>query len=605
MQCQQCQAPNRDGAQFCRQCGTRLESPCPACGAAVESESRFCDACGAAVQRVTATELSRFASPESYTPRHLAEKILTSRAALEGERKQVTVLFCDIAGSTALAERIGPEAMHGLLNRFFELALAEVHRHEGTINQFLGDGFMALFGAPLAHENHARCAAFAALGIREALQERRAEVGGAEGVRLTVRIGLNTGFVVVGKIGDNLRMDYTAIGDTSHLAARLQQVAEPGIILAAEATHRLVEVFVESTYAGTHEIKGKTEPQRVYRLEARKRGAARFDAARRRGLTRFVGRERELDTLERSWRETRAGTLRVVNVVGEAGIGKSRLVYELRQRLEGQGALLLQGHCIADGRSTPFLPFIEVVRTTFRIVADDVPAETARRLSRGLEILGLKPGDHLPFLLNLLGLPVEGEELRGLDGVIIGARTREALQEMLRERCRLSPVLMFIDDLHWIDTASAELITRVVRHEPSMPLLFVGACRPEYRPPWTQHAGVSELRLGPLSEEGCAHLVRNRLETDDAPRDLVGFVIEKAEGNPLFAEEIIQYLLESGTVCRSAAGFVFSGSPDGGRVPGTLGDLIMARVDRVTPPGSASATASSGSCRATSSTWRP
>ncbi|MEK7386190.1 MAG: adenylate/guanylate cyclase domain-containing protein [candidate division NC10 bacterium] len=228
---------------------------------------------------MTATELSRFASPESYTPRHLAEKILTSRAALEGERKQVTVLFCDIAGSTALAERIGPEAMHGLLNRFFELALAEVHRHEGTINQFLGDGFMALFGAPLAHENHARCAAFAALGIREALQERRAEVGGAEGVRLTVRIGLNTGFVVVGKIGDNLRMDYTAIGARSHLeeaARRARQVGMPGVLARSLLGLGLLSRAkgqIEEARRYLHEARALAEPLGSPLLDQRIRAA--------------------------------------------------------------------------------------------------------------------------------------------------------------------------------------------------------------------------------------------------------------------------------------------------------------------------------------------
>jgi class 3 adenylate cyclase len=271
--------------------------------------------------------------PLSYTPKHLAEKILTTRSALEGERKQVTVLFCDLANSTALAERVGSEAMHALLNRFFELALHQVHRYEGTINQFLGDGFMALFGAPLTHEDHARRAALAALGIQQGLGPLRADVERQHGVEFALRIGLNTGAVVVGRIGDNLRMDYTAIGDTTNLAARMQQLASPGEICVTEATYRVSGEPFEWQELGPRRVKGKTDPVRVYKLLSHRAVKSRFEAVAQRGLTPLVGRDPEVQQLLSAWEKARQGQGQVVSVVGEAGIGKSRLLHELKQWL--------------------------------------------------------------------------------------------------------------------------------------------------------------------------------------------------------------------------------------------------------------------------------
>jgi class 3 adenylate cyclase len=271
--CPRCQHENPVGARFCVGCGSRLGTQCAACGAELPDGARFCPGCGRAVETPAAADVR--SAPEGYTPRHLAEKILTSRSAMEGERKPVTVLFCDLVSSTALAERLGPDRMHVLLSRFFETALGEVHRYEGTVNQFLGDGFMALFGAPLAHEDHARRAVLAALDIRRAIDACPVALDSGEDVRLVLRMGLHTGFVVVGAIGDNLRMDYTAVGDTTHLAARLQQAAEPGRILVSDATARLVEGYAALTPRGPMAIRGRTEPLVVHELTGAARGAPR------------------------------------------------------------------------------------------------------------------------------------------------------------------------------------------------------------------------------------------------------------------------------------------------------------------------------------------
>ena len=322
MQCPQCQQENPPQAKFCLACGVRLTLACSACGTELPAGARFCLACGQPVQ-LPDTVQSRPAAPVAYTPKHLAEKILTSRSALEGERKQVTVLFCDLANSTALAERLGPETMHTLLNHFFELALAEVHRYEGTINQFLGDGFMALFGAPLAHEDHARRAVLAALGVQQRLRQDGVEAesltGGTEDAppqQLSMRMGLNTGLVVVGSIGDNLRMDYTAVGDTTNLAARLQQLAQPGTILLSGTTARLVRSEARLEALEPVQVKGKTEPVTAWRVLGRLPRRSPLAGREERALSPFVGRERELITLHELLAQVEAGQGQVVGLAG-------------------------------------------------------------------------------------------------------------------------------------------------------------------------------------------------------------------------------------------------------------------------------------------------
>jgi class 3 adenylate cyclase/tetratricopeptide (TPR) repeat protein len=582
MECPGCQAPNREGALFCRECGRALGGACPRCGGGVEPGSVFCDACGTPVARPREGPGDRFKSPKSYTPPHLIERILSVGRTLEGERKQVTVLFCDIAGSIALAERLGAEAMHGLLNAFFELILAEVHRYEGTVNQFLGDGFMALFGAPLAHEDHARRAALAAVSIRRALAERRGAFGIPPESDLSLRMGLNTGTVVVGRIGDNLRMDYTAVGDTTHLAARLQQLAEPGTILMSEATHRLVAGTAESRFAGEREIRGWPARVPVYHLDG-VRPAPRFALAQQRGLTPLVGRDAELEALEAAFRDTAAGSLSAIDLVGEAGIGKSRVAYELRRRLPA-GTVCLQVHCTAYGRTTAFLPFAQTLRIAFEIGEADGPAVAREKLRRGLTALGLEARAELPFLLTLLGLEGDADALRGLDGEIVGARTREALLALLRARCRLSPTVLLVDDAHWIDRASEEFLLGVVDGVEAMPLLVICVYRPEYRPPWAGRPSVRELRLGPLSAERCRELVRHQLGGAAAPEAVVQRLAEESAGNPLFAEEMVRYLEESGRLERTDRGVVLRGDGPAIGVPATLHDLVMARVDRLAEP---------------------
>src|SRR5215813_9789438 len=334
MKCLRCQHENRPSAKFCEECAAPLVRTCSQCGVQLSPTAKFCSECAHPAGAPASSIASRFPVAEAYTPRHLAEKILTSKAALEGERKQVTVLFCDIVDSSRLAERLDPEAMHEVMDRALRLMAEAVHRYDGTVNQFLGDGLMALFGAPVALEDHAFRGVQAALAMRETLSGYGEQLKKDRAVELQLRLGLNTGLVVVGRIGDDLRMDYTAVGDTSHLASRVQGLAEPGTILITEATHRLVEGYVRTEGLGPVAIKGRREPVSVYRVLGRRRGRTRLEVSVDRGLTELVGRERDLAVLHECLARVRAGRGQVVGIVGEPGVGKSRLLYELRKSLE-------------------------------------------------------------------------------------------------------------------------------------------------------------------------------------------------------------------------------------------------------------------------------
>jgi class 3 adenylate cyclase len=375
--------------------------------------------------REVATDM--VAPPKGYTQTHLEEQIAAARGALEGERKQVTVLFCDIANSTALAERIGDEAMHTLLNKFFELSLGELHRYECTINQFGGDGFMAL--APVTHEDHARRAVLAALGIQRALRERKEELG--PGAReLAVRIGINTGSVVVGSIGDNLRMDYTAIGDTTNLAARLQQHAEPGAILISETTYRLVQDDVQADSLAPISVKGKTKPVPSYRVLAYIPKRSPLRGLGERALSEFVGRERDVVQLRSLLAEVQEGRGQVVGIVGEPGVGKSRLLYEFRQSLAGKPLTYLEGRCLSYGGSIPYLPILDIVRQNFGVLEADTGESVAERVRSGTEEVGLNPVEWSPIVLLFLGVREGTERLAALTPETVKARTFEMLRQM-------------------------------------------------------------------------------------------------------------------------------------------------------------------------------
>lgn len=564
MNCLRCQAQNEDSARFCEECGARLELPCPSCGEPVGVGKKFCRSCGAAL----APEPGRFASPKSYTPKHLAEKILTSKNVLEGERKQVTVLFCDIANSTVLAERVGPEAMHGLLEQFFELALTEIHRYEGTVNQFLGDGFMALFGAPVAHEDDARRAVLAALEMQRRVREHWSALQAGPADALSVRMGLNTGLVVVGKIGDNLRMDYTAVGDTTNLAARLQQLADPGTILISEATHRLVQGAVRVEKTEPLHLKGKDEPIVAYKLVGFGPRRSPLEERLTRAVVPFVGRERELAALRDLLAQVTVGQGQVVGVVGEPGMGKSRLLYEFRQTLVGKPLTYLEGRCVSYGSSIPYLPWLDILRNNCGIVDSDSPEAIADKVAFGLHEVGMDPEEWSMYLLHLLGVKERTERLEALSPEAIKARTFEALRQLSLRGSRRRPIIFLVEDAHWIDRTSEEYLATLVESLIAAPIFLITTYRPGYRPPWMDRSYATQITLRRLTVTDSTAVIRSILKTDTVPVSISETILNKAEGNPFFLEELSRALVEHGGAADRA-------------IPDTVQGVIMGRIDRL------------------------
>ncbi|MEK7387415.1 MAG: adenylate/guanylate cyclase domain-containing protein, partial [candidate division NC10 bacterium] len=545
MRCPACQAESRPGVKFCEECGAKLDATCPACGAQVPPGKKFCGQCGAALGGSATAE--RFWSPRAYTPAHLAERILKDRAALSGERKQVTVLFADVSGFTSLSERLDPEEVHALINRAFELMLAEIHRYEGTVNQFLGDGLMALFGAPIAHEDHAQRAAHAALGLQQALSRYRDELLAGRSIDFRLRLGLNTGLVVVGAIGDNLRMDYTAVGDTTNTAARMQQLAEPGRIVVAEATQRLIAPYFETRALGAIPVKGKSQPVAAYELAGARAAVSRLEARAARGLSPFVGREDALAMLERAWAQARRGRGQAVFVVGEAGMGKSRLLLEFRQRVGG-AATWIEGDCISFGQSVPFLPIVAMLKQNFGIEDQDDEPEIIAKIHRRVEFLGGEAASVEALLRYLLALDPGDPGVAAMDPVQRRARIVAAIQRLTAAGGRRRPVILVVEDAHWIDSASEDFLKSLTESLPGMAVLLIVTYRPLYQQPFGDRTYYWRIGLQPVDEEDAVRIVRATLGVAELPRELAVTIAGKAEGNPFFLEEIGRTLVETGAV---------------------------------------------------------
>jgi class 3 adenylate cyclase/tetratricopeptide (TPR) repeat protein len=505
--------------------------------------------------------------PLSYTPKHLAEKILTYRSALEGERKQVTVLFCDLANSTPIAERIGPEAMHTLLHRFFELALNEVHRYEGTINQFLGDGLMALFGAPLAHEDHARRAVFAALALQRTLKE--ADLGEPYGVECAFRMGLNSGLVVVGSIGDNLRMDYSAIGDTTNLAARLQQIAAPGMVLVSDSTSRLVQGAVRLEALPPVQVKGKMELVPLYKVLGTLPRRSPITSRGERILSPFVGRERELATLEALFTQVESGQGQVVGIVAEAGGGKSRLLYEFRHHLQDKQGTYLEGRCLSYGSTMPYHPLIDVLRNNCGISETESPETIIEKVRFALQEVGMDAEESAPYLLQLLGVKEGTESIAVFTPEAIRTRTFETLKQMSLKGSQQRPLIVEIEDLHWIDQTSEAYLSSLVESLTGASMLLLTTYRPDYRPPWVEKSYATQVSLPNLPPQQAITIVHSTGPQQALPQPLEQVIIEKAQGNPFFLEELTRAIIEHGDLQVERM------------VPDTIQGVLMARIDRL------------------------
>jgi class 3 adenylate cyclase/tetratricopeptide (TPR) repeat protein len=581
MRCPSCDLDNRAERRFCAECGAALAAICASCGASNQPGEKFCGGCGAALTASPPTAPTR--SPATYTPKHLAEKVLASRTALEGERKQVTVLFADVQGSMELTEQLDPEEWHRIMDRFLQLLAEGVHRFEGTVNQYTGDGIMALFGAPIAHEDHAQRACYAALHLRDELRSFAQELRRERGLDVATRIGMNSGEVVVGKIGDDLRMDYTAQGHTVGLAQRMEALAEAGKIYLTAATAKRIEGFFALEDLGEFKVKGATAPVHAYALEGLGRLRTRFDRSRARGLSRFVGRDDEMRGLESALARTEHGEGQVVAVVAPAGTGKSRLCFEFAEACRAKGLAVIEGQAVAHGRSIPLRPVLEMFRQRFGITEGETDLAAREKIAGALLLLDSSFGEILPAMFQFMGVPDPARPAPEIAPEAAQRRMLDHFRRVVQADTRDRTVVTLIEDLHWLDDASDRFIAELVEIAPATRMLVLLNFRSEYAAEWVKRSTVQQIALQPLGPEAVREMLAAAIGNRPTGRSLAERIHARTGGNPFFAEEIVQALIEDGSLVGTPGAYVLTREIDKVPLPETVQNVLAARIDRLTP----------------------
>ena len=578
VRCPSCGHSNRPDRRFCAECGSRLAPVCASCGTPAQPGEKFCGNCGASLIATWRTEKS----PAASTPRHLAEKILGSRSALEGERKQVTVLFADVKGSMELAESVDPEDWYRIMDRFFAILADGVHRFEGTVNQYTGDGIMALFGAPIAHEDHAQRACWAALHLVDELRRYAEEVKRTRGLGFAVRMGLNSGEVVVGKIGDDLHMDYTAQGHVVGLAQRMEQLADPGRVYLTEHTAALVSGYFRLRDLGTFTVKGVRDPLRVHELDSAGALRTRLEVtARARGLSRFVGREAELESLEAALGRVIAGAGEMVGVVGEPGVGKSRLCREFVERCRARGVAVYEGHGVAHGKLVPFLPILELLRNYYGIAEQDGERTVREKVAGRLLLLDDAFRETLPLVFDFLGVSDPDRPAPRMDPEVRQRQLHGVFKRVIQARSRHETAVILLEDLHWFDAGSEGFVEALVDATARTRMLTVLNFRPEYEAAWMQRADYRQLAVAPLGPEAIARLLGDLLGADTSVAGLPALIQGRTGGNPFFVEEVVQSLIESGSLAGAKGAYRLATPVESLAVPATVQAVLAARIDRL------------------------
>ncbi len=581
MKCPNCRTMNPPAAKFCIECGQAFDIHCPKCDTVTPAGGKFCMSCGQNLQRTSESQTIDYSQPQTYTPKFLAEKILTSRSSIEGERKLVTVFFADVANFTSLAEKMDPEDAHHIMDGTFQILMDNIHRFEGTINQFTGDGVMALFGAPVAHEDHAQRACHAALSIQSDLIEYGAKLKKDYNLNFLMRVGLNSGPVVVGSIGDDLRMDYTAIGNTTNLASRMEALAKPGNILVSTSTHRLARDFFQFESIGSVSIKGLTAPQEAYQLIKIGDVGTRIGASVAKGLTRFVGRKNSMAALMGVYENARAGFGQVVGIVGEAGVGKSRLLLEFTNMLPEGEFTYLEGRCLHYGGSMSYLPVRDVIKSYFGIKDDDKESVIKEKLKVKTGALDENLSADLSPLEELLSVKVDNDEFAELDPRHKRERTFKTIRDLLVRISRDKPLVIAVEDLHWIDGSSEEFLDYLVGWLADCNIMLLLMYRQEYSHPWSNKSYYTQIGLSQLGTPSSIQLIQAILAGDEIAPEIKELILARASGNPLFIEEFTHTLLENGDIRCEERCYFLDGGASKIDVPDTIQGLIAARIDRL------------------------
>jgi class 3 adenylate cyclase/tetratricopeptide (TPR) repeat protein len=508
---------------------------------------------------------------------------MTSKSALEGERKQVTVLFADLKGSMELLADRDPEEARKLLDPVLERMMEAVHHYEGTVNQVLGDGIMALFGAPVAHEDHAVRACYAALRMQRRVTLYADELQRGGGTPVQIRVGLNSGEVVVRAIGSDLHMDYTAVGQTTHLAARMEQMAKPGSALVTGDTLALAEGYVTVRPLGALPVKGREAPTPVYELTGLVPARSRLQASVARGLTRFVGREGEMQQLGQALERAAAGHGQTVAVVGEAGVGKSRLLWEFARSHRTHGWLVLDSGAVSYGQATPYLPVIELLKAYCRIQERDDPRMIRERVAGKLLMLDRALEPLLSPLLALLDVPGDEAAWDALDPPQRRQRTLEAVKRLLLRESQVQPLLVLFEDLHWIDAETQAFLDGLIESLPTARLLLLVNYRPEYQHGWGSKTYYTQLRLDPLPPQSAEELLHALLGANRTLEPLKRVLIARTQGNPFFLEESVRTLIETKVLAGERGAYRMTKAPEAWQIPATAQAILAARIDRLAP----------------------
>ena len=590
MKCPKCQRDNPEDALFCNECGQKLETLCPKCGRGNPPDSKFCNKCGhnlTTPSEPTQKELSfdeKLDKIQRYLPEGLTEKILSQKDKIEGEHKQVTVMFCDMKGFTPLSEKYGSEIMYAMMDEIYEILIHKVQDYEGTVNEMTGDGLMALFGAPIALEDAPQRAIRSAIAIHREMAKFNERINREKGVvsPFKMRVGIHTGPVVVGTLGNDLRVEFKAVGDTVNVASRMESLAEPGTTYISEDMFKATEGMFRVESLGEKEIKGKEKPIHVYQVIAPSTRKTRFDVNAEKGLTPLIGRQRELELLLDGYERSREGRGQAISIISEAGIGKSRLLYEFRKSVTNENVNFLEGKCLSYSRNVAYHPIVDILRANFDIQDKDPATVIRKKVTTWLQAINVDETSTLPYLLDLLAVKDSGIDNLSLSPETRKDRTLEALKKIVLKGSDIRPVVIAIEDMHWMDRSSEDALKQLLESISGSKIFLIFTYRPEFIHTWGTRSYHSQITLNRLSNRESLSMVCHLIDTTEIDKELEDLILSKTEGIPFFIEEFIKSLRERNIIERINGAYKLTRDFSAISIPSTIQDVIMARVDHLT-----------------------